>query len=164
VLLVACGGDGESASTTTAPDANDDVVAEVGQPVPDVSYETFDGDTARLADYEGRPLVVNFWASWCPPCITEMPAFEQVHQQLGDEVTFLGLDVQDTLEDGRRFAERTGVTWDLGRDPDGTLVRRLGGVGMPTTVLIDADGVVREINTGELDAEELTSLIEDHIL
>jgi peroxiredoxin len=165
IAVVACSGDDNATtgSATTAA-AQDEDVAEVGQPAPDITYQTFDGETASLSDYTGRPLVVNFWASWCAPCITEMPAFEQVHQQMGDEVAFLGLDVQDTLEDGQQFADRTGVTWDLGRDPDGTLVRQLGGIGMPTTVLIDADGVVQEINTGELDAEELTSLIEEHLL
>jgi thiol-disulfide isomerase/thioredoxin len=164
ITLAACGGDDDTTSGATTIEPSEDAVAEVGQPAPEVTYETFEGETASLADYEGRPLVVNFWASWCGPCITEMPAFEQVHQQLGDEVAFLGLNVQDTVEDGQRFVDRMGVTWDLGRDPDGTLVQRLGGIGMPTTVLIDADGVVREINTGELDADELTSLIEEHLL
>jgi peroxiredoxin len=92
-----------------------------------------------------------------------MPAFEEVHQRLGDEVAFLGLDVQDTVEDGQEFLEQMDITWDLGRDPDGTLVQRLGGVGMPTTVLIDADGIVRVIHTGELSADELQTMIDDEL-
>jgi len=92
-----------------------------------------------------------------------MPAFERVHRTLGDEVAFLGIDVQETAADGQAFLETVDVTWDLGRDPDGSVIRRLGGVGMPTTVLIDADGIVRNIHTGELSAEELTALVDEHL-
>jgi thiol-disulfide isomerase/thioredoxin len=164
LLLTACGDgdDGTAAPPETAGDAPD--LAEVGQPVPDVSWSTFDGGTASIADYAGRPVVVNFWASWCPPCITEMPAFEEVHQRLGDEVAFLGIDVQESAADGQAFLEDVNVTWDLGRDPDGDMVARLGGVGMPTTVLIDADGIVQYIHTGELSRDELSDLIDEKLL
>lgn len=165
IAASACG-DNDAAdpasSTSTGTDAG--VVAEVGEPAPDVSYFTFDGGSASIGDYEGRPLVVNFWASWCPPCVTEMPAFEEVHQAMGDEVAFLGIDVQETAADGQAFLENIRVTWDLGRDPDGRVVSRLGGIGMPTTVLIDADGIVQEIHTGELSGDELTDLIEAKLL
>jgi thiol-disulfide isomerase/thioredoxin len=163
LIVVGCGA-GESAddaAPTTAAEAG--AVAEVGERAPEATFLRFDGSRASLADYWGRPLVVNFWASWCPPCITEMPAFEAVHQRLGDEVAFLGLDVQDTVEDGQDFLEQVDITWDLGRDPEGTLVQRLGGIGMPTTVLIDADGIVRAIHTGELTEDELQTMIDDEL-
>jgi thiol-disulfide isomerase/thioredoxin len=170
LLLASCGDDGGGGSsdgaTTTQANAggNNGSPAEVGEPAPDASYFTFDGGSASIGDYAGRPLVVNFWASWCPPCITEMPAFEQVHQRLGDEVAFLGIDVQETASDGQAFLDQVEVTWDLGRDPDGSVVRRLGGIGMPTTVLVDADGVVQAIHTGELSADELSGMIDERLL
>jgi thiol-disulfide isomerase/thioredoxin len=165
VVLACSGSDDGSGSVSTTTAEGDPAIAEEGEPAPDVTYLTFDGQRAALSDYRGRPVVVNFWASWCPPCITEMPAFETVKQDLGDEVAFLGIDVQETAEEGQRFLDETvDVTWDLGRDPEGTLVQRLGGVGMPTTVLIDADGVVQEIHTGELSEAELASLIDDKLL
>lgn len=163
LLLVGCSDDESADAPTTTAEA-DPIVAEEGEPVSEVTYSTFDGGSASLADYDGRPLVLTFWASWCPPCITEMPAFEAVKQRLGDEVAFLGLDVQETAEEGQRFLQRVDVTWDLGRDPEGATLRRLGGIGMPTTVLIDADGVVQEIHTGELSEAELESLIEEKLL
>jgi cytochrome c biogenesis protein CcmG, thiol:disulfide interchange protein DsbE len=166
LVVAACGGD-DGASTASAPETTGDApeIAEVGQPVPDdVTWFTFDGGNASMADYAGRPLVVNFWASWCPPCITEMPAFEEVHQALGDRVAFLGIDVQESAADGQAFLEDIDVTWDLGRDPDGDMVSRLGGVGMPTTVLIDADGIVQYIHTGELSGDELSDLIDEKLL
>ncbi len=132
--------------------------------VPATVLETLDGDELRLTDYRGRPVVVNFFANWCTPCVTEMPAFEQVHRQLGDEVAFVGISVQETVEEARAIATRTGVTYDLAREPQGELIRALGGVGMPTTVLVDAEGGVVDTHTGELSAEELTEMIESELL
>jgi thiol-disulfide isomerase/thioredoxin len=132
--------------------------------VASISYERFDGTTASLGDYEGRPLVVNFFASWCAPCVTEMPALEEVHQKYGDEIAFLGLAMNDTVEDAQALVDRTGVTWDLGRDPRGEIIRELGGIGMPTTVLVTAEGEVVETHVGELSRKELTDLIEDELL
>src|SRR5687767_84591 len=94
--LVACssgGGGGRESEGLEGPDTE-------GEPVPEATFARFDGDEGSLADYEGTPLVVNWFASWCVPCVTEMPAFEEVHQLLGDDVAFLGLNSQDTLEEG----------------------------------------------------------------
>ncbi|MGH9245529.1 MAG: TlpA family protein disulfide reductase [Acidimicrobiales bacterium] len=165
MLVAGCADDSPDRGATagTSAPANNDDVAAIGDPAPDVTFERFDGTQGALADYRGMPLVLNFWASWCVPCITEMPEFEAVHRRLGDEVAFLGLNVQDTAEDGRAFADDSGVTWDLGRDPDGTILQRLGGAGMPTTVLIDAEGTIRHVETGDLSGDELESLIDEKL-
>lgn len=128
-----------------------------------VPFEGFDGRTVTLADYAGRPLVVNLFASWCAPCVAEMPAIEAVKQDVGDEVAFLGIAVNDRLEDARALVERTGVTWDLARDPQGELTTGLGAVGMPTTYLVSADGEVVEQHTGELTGDRLRELLRDRL-
>lgn len=129
----------------------------------EISFAKLDGNgDGSTAEYGGRPLVVNFFGSWCVPCVSEMPALERVHQAFGDRVAFLGLSVNDPVEESLALVERTGVTWDIGRDPQGDILRRLGGVGMPTTVLIDPDGDVVESHTGELTEQELTDKIEEH--
>ena len=76
--------------------------------------------TKALAAYRGTPLVVNVWASWCPPCQQEMPAFQQVHEALGDRVRFVGLDRADSRSDAASFAQQRGITYDLLFDPDDT--------------------------------------------
>jgi thiol-disulfide isomerase/thioredoxin len=124
-----------------------------------VTYTTFDGEEASTDRYLGRPLVVNFWASWCAPCVAEMPDFEAVHQRLGDQVAFLGLNLRDPVDEALALAERTGVTYDLGRDPDGSLLSFYGGLGMPTTVFLDAEGTVVEVHSGALDAAQLEARI-----
>lgn len=135
----------------------------VGSAPPPLTWETFDGGTGSFADYRGRPLVVNFWASWCVPCISEMPGFESVHDELGDSVAFLGLNVTDNLDAARDLAARTGVSYDLGRDPSGQIVGALGGVNMPTTVLIDRDGTVVWVTSGKLEAADLEREIRERL-
>src|SRR5947208_5344608 len=88
----------------------------------DASFKRLDGSTAGFADYRGKPVVVNFFSSTCVPCLTEMPALEQVHQELGPAVAFVGMNAEDTVEDGRAIVAKTGVTWDIGRDPDDALL------------------------------------------
>jgi thiol-disulfide isomerase/thioredoxin len=170
-LTAACaGGAGQSSSTTaprfntpgltgTAPGAGDR-----DQSVEQVSFSRFDGSTGTLADYRGRPLVVNFFASWCAPCVREMTDFQQVHRELGDRVAFLGVNVRDRLEDGRSIVNQTGVTYDLARDPQGDLLQRLGGVAMPTTVLFNAEGKVVSSQSRSYDANGLRSTIEKKLL
>jgi thiol-disulfide isomerase/thioredoxin len=129
-------------------------------------YVTFDGETRTLADYAGRPLVVNFFSSWCTPCITEMPDFEAVHQDLGDRVAFVGINYGlggETEKGARDIIERTGVTYDVGRDLDGELLEALGGVTMPTTVLVTADGTIADVRSGAVSEGKLRDLIRDEL-
>lgn len=135
----------------------------VGRAAPTATYTTFDGTEASVADYAGTPLVVNFFASWCVPCVREMPDFEQVHQDLGDEVAFLGMNMQDSVTRGRELVDETGVTYDIGRDPDGSLLAQFGGVAMPTTVLVDADGTIVRVLSGGTTADELRTAIDEDL-
>ena len=136
----------------------------VGRPAPTSDYTTFDGEEASVADYAGTPMVVNFFASWCVPCVREMPAFEQVHQDVGDQVAFVGVNVQDSETEGQAIVDDTGITYDVGRDPDGSLLASFGGVAMPTTVLVDADGTIVRVLSGATSAEELRAAIDEDLL
>jgi thiol-disulfide isomerase/thioredoxin len=137
-----------------------EVPDKVGQPASAIPYTTFDGETTSLASRTGRPMVVNFWASYCTPCITEMPAFESVHQRVGDRVDFVGLAVKDSETSARERAASTGVTYDLGFDAGGQVVIDSGGVVLPTTVFIGADGTILETHLKQLDEAGLQERIE----
>jgi thiol-disulfide isomerase/thioredoxin len=142
-----------------------DTPADAPARAPQVVFERFDGRPARLEDWRGQPVVVNFWASWCPPCVAEMrDALEPLHAELGDQVAFLGVDLQDTPAAAQRVVEQTGVTYQLATDPDGELFTAFGGFGMPTTVLVDADGRVVARHTGALTRADLEALLDQHLL
>lgn len=119
-----------------------------------------DDEPLDLDVYEGRPLVVNFWASWCDPCIAEMPDLQQVAEERADEVTVLGINVQDAPSSAAGFVDDLGITYDLARDPDASYFQSVGGFGMPTTLLVDADGQIVYRHTGLLDAAELSDLVD----
>ncbi len=136
-------------------------IAGIGDPLPSIELDYIDGDTANLRDLQGTPTVINFWASTCPPCLAEMPDLEQVSQDLSPEVQFLGVDVQDTEEDGRKMIERTGVTYPNARDPQAEIMSALGGTALPRTILVNSEGVIVESHNGAITAEDLTDLIND---
>ena len=109
----------------------------------DFEIETFGGETIKLSDFEGKVVVLNFWASWCPPCRWEMPFFERMSQEYEDQdVVFLGVAISDTLENVRAFAEGVGVTYPNGLDETGEIARDYSVVSLPTTFFIGKDGNV----------------------
>jgi thiol-disulfide isomerase/thioredoxin len=126
-------------------------------------YQTLDGATASLATLRGKPVVVNFFASWCTPCRLEMPDFERVHAALGDRVHFVGLNLQEGASSARDVVADTMVTYTIGLDRDGSVYRGYNGFTMPTTVFLDANGAVIKVHAGSLDAAGLTNLIGDEL-
>ena len=108
--------------------------------------------------------MVNFFASTCIPCKKEMPALQRVHERLGDDVTFVGIAVQDDPEAAQDLIDQTGVSYDLGQDPTGSLFQGFGGVVLPVTAFVAEDGTVMELHAGKLTEAEITQLISDNLL
>jgi thiol-disulfide isomerase/thioredoxin len=138
--------------------------AALEEPAPEVTLTDFDGESFSLQSYEGRPVVMNFWASWCPFCVAEMPGFEKVHRAVSEEVVFLGIDQCESCQGGsrkaaERLARETGVTYRLAEDPNGSVFVAFGGSSMPTTIFIDADGRVVEHVGGMMSEEQLRDYI-----
>lgn len=113
----------------------------------------------RLADFRGRPVVVNFFASWCTPCKREMPAFARIARQVGGRVAFVGVNHQDSRRLARQLLAETGVAYPAGYDPDGRTAVAYRILGMPTTVFISPDGRILATHAGEISAEDLRSTI-----
>ena len=128
-------------------------------------YTTFDGEEVPLPSVRGTPTVVNFFSSTCVPCITEMPAFESVYQELrgSGQVAFLGLAVADRTEAALDLVEETGVTYPTAQDKDASVITALGGTLLPTTVVLDAAGQVVSRHAGELTADELRAVLADDL-
>ena len=130
----------------------------------DVEFTDVDGTTGTLRELiDDRPLVVNFFAEWCTPCVKEMPDFQTVSQRLDGRVDFVGLAVNDRPEDTTRIVEETGITYPWTRDIRGDIASAAGVVNMPSTMFITDDGSIAELHTGAVDAERLLALIEEHL-
>lgn len=137
--------------------------ANATSPTADVTFTTFEGTETNLGAFLGKPVVLNFWASWCPACIAEMPDLARVEAEVRDQVTFIGLDLQETNRSAAEaLVAETGVDYLLGEDPDGQIYARFGGIGMPTTVFIAADGQVLEVHSGTIFADDLRNRIREH--
>lgn len=177
-IAVGCSNTGRSAATyTSSPETlgvdalpaartSDSEQTTRGQPPSENAprrFTYFDGTAGSLQDFLGRPLVVNFWASWCSPCIVEMPGFEVVYQELKEQVAFLGLNVDDDRKGALALIERTGVTYPVAQDNGSAIMSALGGASMPTTVLIAPDGETAAVRSGRLRVKDLRNLIEEHL-
>jgi thiol-disulfide isomerase/thioredoxin len=133
--------------------------------VADFRFEVFDGTTFSLADHfasDGRPVVLNFWASWCPPCRAEMPDFDRV-AQIRPDVKFIGVAVDDVESNARSFADEIGVSYLLGFDPTGQAHLTLPFVALPTTWIIDGDGVIVHKVQGIMTADLLEQTLADKL-
>lgn len=114
------------------------------------------GGTESLADYRGRWVLINFWASWCVPCRTEAPELEEFQRRHGGpRFTVLGIDSRDLTGDGKDFVARYGLTYPQLRDGDGDAAHEFGTTGVPENFLIDPQGRVRLLVRGPVDAEYL---------
>lgn len=125
------------------------------------AFETFDldGKPVRLADYRGKVVLLNFWASWCVPCRKEFPLLKKVH---GGDVAVLGVVYQDSRRSAAAFMRDQGATWPGLIDPKGQIADAYGVAtkpGIPVTVAIDARGALVQRHTGELRAGDLEKLI-----
>lgn len=133
-----------------------------GEALPDVELSTLEGAPLRTTELLGQPLVINIWYSTCIPCRKELPAFAEVHREVGDRIRFVGVNTlpPSTTED--RFARDRGVQYELLYDTRGDFVTAAGVVTAPVTLFVTADGtIVRQ--TGELTADRLRALVAEYL-
>lgn len=131
----------------------------VGEPAPLFTLPAFEGGNVRLEDYRGRPVVLNFWASWCAPCRDEAPVLERVANASSANVVFIGVNVRDRDEDARAFLDKYDVAYPNARDVDGTVESLYAGVGIPVTIFISADGIIERTWIGALDEQKLLAYV-----
>ena len=131
-------------------------IASVGKPAPAFVLADLDGNPVRLEDLRGRPVVVNFWASWCGPCVDEFPLLASAaaaHRE--DGLAVVGIVFRDRSEAAAEFMTRMGAAWPTAMDPGEQVAASYGIVGPPDTFFIDRNGVVVGRQIGQLSAADL---------
>ncbi len=116
---------------------------------PDWALESLDGDRLTLSGLRGQVVVLNFWATWCPPCRNEMPAIEEVYRTYRDQgLAVMAINVQEAEQQTRAFVDEMGLTFPVLPDRDGSVSTIYRVTSLPTTFVIDRAGTIREIAVG----------------
>jgi len=125
--------------------------AQTGFLAPDFTLTTLEGEIFNLSAQRGKPVVLNLWASWCPPCRAEMAALQQVYQEFQPEglvVAAVNASNQDSVSDAAAFVSRNGLTFPVPLDSSGSVSRLYNLYSLPTTYFIDSSGVIQNIVIG----------------
>lgn len=141
------------ASESKLIDTKPDWAAIPGEKAPDFSYTLADG-THKLSDLRGKPVLVNFWATWCMPCIEEMPELEAA-RRANPDLVILAVNRNESTEAIAAFAPKVGVSFPLITDRDGAISERYGVINLPTTFFINRDGTIAARHLGALTAARL---------
>lgn len=118
---------------------------------PDINLTTLSGEIFTLSEFRGSPVIINFWASWCPPCRAEMPAFQQVfaeYEDLGLIIAAVNATNQDSISEAAAFASENNLTFPIPLDKSGSVSRSYNLYSLPTTIFIDTQGVIHKIIIG----------------
>ncbi|MBQ3069514.1 MAG: TlpA family protein disulfide reductase [Clostridia bacterium] len=133
----------------------------------DFAVQTRDGSTVRLSEHFGKPVVLNFWATWCGYCVEELPAFEEMYRAHGDEVTFMMINATDdrreTVEAVEAFLTANGYTFPVYYDVTAEAASAYGAYSIPLTVFIGADGQVAYVRRGAMNASQLAVYMESYL-
>ena len=135
---------------------------EVGSPAPDFTLPTLDGQTVKLSDFKGQPVFINFWATWCPPCLSEMPHIQAVFDDEASKgLVVLAVNVGEEQSTARHFIEQQGYTFPIALDVDGSIGEKYRVRAYPTSLFIDPEGVIRSIKVGSFQSEaQIRSMLE----
>ncbi|HEY3473149.1 MAG TPA: TlpA disulfide reductase family protein [Anaerolineales bacterium] len=132
----------------------------VSFPAPELTLENLNGKTESLADYRSHVVLVNNWATWCPPCKAEMPVLQAYYEDHIDEgFKIVAVEAGDSRETVSQFAQSYGLTFAIWLDPDGAALRAFGNGSLPNSYVIDRQGMVRYAWTGEVNQ----ALLEEYV-
>jgi DsbE subfamily thiol:disulfide oxidoreductase len=131
----------------------------IGHPAPDFALTTLEGEKFQLSTQRGTPVVLNFWATWCPPCRAELPELKAASERYADQVAIVGINQAEAPATVAKFAQDVGLTFRVPLDQQGAVSRVYGVRSLPTTFFIDRSGIIRQIQNGPLTEATLAQLL-----
>lgn len=137
------------------------LVPRLDEPAGDFDLETLSGAHIHLADLRGQPVLINFWATWCGPCREEMPLIEGYYRRNNSSLRVLAINFDEPVEDVQAFIAENGFTFDVLLDPDTRVADLYRVRGLPTTIFIDPEGVIRYRHIGPLSEKQLVSYLQE---
>lgn len=159
ILLIIAGGFAYMAVSSF----NTSTAAGAGDPAPDFTLEDMDGNMVRLSDYKGQFVVLNFFASWCPPCREEAPELQKFEEQYGDQVKLLILDRAEPKIKVEEFIEEFNSTSTYLLDYNDSMAKPYGVVGQPETFFIEEKGIIRLKHSGPMTTEFMVETVNKFI-
>jgi peroxiredoxin len=133
---------------------------QTGVKAPDFELKTLTGETVKLSQFEGKKVMLNFWATWCPPCQAEIPEMEQFYRDKKDEIVILAVNI-DPQYDVQGFAKEKGATFPILLDEDDSVNKMYQILTIPTTFFIDEKGIIRNKFIGEMNIEIMKKYTEE---
>lgn len=133
---------------------------DIGSPAPDFVLEDLSGNPVKLSDLKGRLVVLNFWATWCTPCRTEMPEFQEIYQQNQPDLVVLGINLEEPPSDIQDFVSPLNITYPILLDNDGLVSKLYKVIQLPNTYFIDRDGIIRIRHIGLLSSDQFQEYLD----
>ncbi len=151
--MTACGTEKENDSVSNNVEEMGIKELQVGDVAPEFTAKLVDGSTFILKEKEGKVILLNFWATWCGPCVGEMPAFQDLYEEYGEKIEILAVNCMEDKQTIDRFVEETGYQFPIAYDVEGKICITYPSSGIPYTLVIGKDGTVKKIYVGAADAQ-----------
>ncbi|WP_042456727.1 peroxiredoxin family protein [Neobacillus dielmonensis] len=148
----------ETASTDTTATTAEEGLA-IKNKAPDFELKTLTGETVKLSNLKGKKVMINFWATWCPPCKAEMPDMEKFHQEVGDDITILAINI-DPQYDVQAFVDEYKLTFPVLLDSDDTVNTKYKILSIPTSYFVDSKGVIQNKFSGAMTLDQMKGFAE----
>jgi thiol-disulfide isomerase/thioredoxin len=127
----------------------------------DFTLSDLNGNVIRLSSLRGKPVLLNFWATWCGPCVAEMPGMQQLHQEAGDQVHFVCVNLRESQTIISGFLGGKGYNWTFLMDPSGDVARVYEISAIPTTIVISSEGHLKARHVGSMNHAAMRAFLED---